>query len=260
MVSSREDFIKNACSLHKNKYDYSKFIYTKSICKSIITCGEHGDFMQSANKHLMLRGCPKCGLKSRTIKKIKSKESKIQLILQEKGLTISHKNSEKLLKNKDKVLFECIRHGEFTSTIDSITSKGSNCPKCTVESKPYINNKMGYSFFKRKAEEKCLKEVYFYIIFLEGNGEKFIKLVVTTNLKKRFTHKLPYNVKSIKFILLNTEDALHIEDLCRVKGEYKYEPKLKFGGYTECATSDLIGYLILTCKENGWTDFSEFKD
>lgn len=24
--------------------------------------------------------------------------------------------------------------------------------------------------------------------------------------------------------------------------------------------ADLIGYLVLTCKENGWTDFSEFKD
>ena len=24
--------------------------------------------------------------------------------------------------------------------------------------------------------------------------------------------------------------------------------------------SDLIGYLILTCIENGWSDFSEFKD
>lgn len=24
--------------------------------------------------------------------------------------------------------------------------------------------------------------------------------------------------------------------------------------------ADLIGYLILTCKENNWTDFSEFKD
>jgi very-short-patch-repair endonuclease len=58
--SSLEEFLNNAQLVHEFKYDYSKFVYTKSQIKSIVTCPIHGDWLQSPNNHLRGRGCPKC--------------------------------------------------------------------------------------------------------------------------------------------------------------------------------------------------------
>lgn len=59
-----EDWIKRFNEIHKNKYDYSKFIYTSIYAKSIITCTVHGDFEQNPNNHRNGQGCPKCAIKT----------------------------------------------------------------------------------------------------------------------------------------------------------------------------------------------------
>lgn len=54
------DFINKAHRIHKNKYDYSKTIYTKANKKVTIICPKHGVFQQEANSHLQGAGCPHC--------------------------------------------------------------------------------------------------------------------------------------------------------------------------------------------------------
>lgn len=57
-----EDFVNKSKELHKDKYDYSKTIYTGSVNKLIITCPYHGDFEQTALSHMTTgRGCRRCG-------------------------------------------------------------------------------------------------------------------------------------------------------------------------------------------------------
>src|SRR5277367_2461675 len=56
-----EEFIHRATDIHKDQYDYSKVRYVGFDLKVLITCKEHGDFYQTPNKHLGMRGCPKCG-------------------------------------------------------------------------------------------------------------------------------------------------------------------------------------------------------
>jgi very-short-patch-repair endonuclease len=58
--SNIEEFIKKANHIHGNKYDYSKFNYINYVIKGIITCKEHGEFMQNARNHLSKKGCSKC--------------------------------------------------------------------------------------------------------------------------------------------------------------------------------------------------------
>ena len=60
LASNLNDFISVANKKHCGKYDYSKFVYIKSIIKSIIICPIHGEFLQSANRHLNGYGCKKC--------------------------------------------------------------------------------------------------------------------------------------------------------------------------------------------------------
>ena len=57
-----KDFIKKAHKVHGDNYDYSKVEYVKSNIKVRIICSKHGEFLQSPNKHLMGKGCPKCNL------------------------------------------------------------------------------------------------------------------------------------------------------------------------------------------------------
>ena len=60
---SNFDFIRVANDIHNYIYDYSNVDYINSNTKIIITCRIHGNFQQAPNKHLLGRGCPKCGKK-----------------------------------------------------------------------------------------------------------------------------------------------------------------------------------------------------
>lgn len=57
---TREEFIKKANKIHRNKYDYSDSIFITTSDKITIKCEKHGYFTQYANSHLRGRGCPLC--------------------------------------------------------------------------------------------------------------------------------------------------------------------------------------------------------
>lgn len=61
---SKENFVKKANEIHKNKYNYDKSEYSASIVPITITCPLHGDFKQTPHKHLQGHGCPICGSKN----------------------------------------------------------------------------------------------------------------------------------------------------------------------------------------------------
>ena len=84
---SLKQFIKEAKSVHNNKYDYSKVEYVNAHTKICIICPEHGEFWQTPNEHLKGKGCPSCNeskletetcifLEEKQIKYIKSKKFK----------------------------------------------------------------------------------------------------------------------------------------------------------------------------------------
>ena len=64
-VFNTEEFVNAAKIVHKNKYDYSKTEYKKSLEKITIICPEHGEFLQTPAGHLNGKGCPVCGKKFR---------------------------------------------------------------------------------------------------------------------------------------------------------------------------------------------------
>lgn len=58
--NTQEDFIKRAKEIHGNRYGYEKTIYKTLETPVIITCKEHGDFIQTPISHLHGNGCPHC--------------------------------------------------------------------------------------------------------------------------------------------------------------------------------------------------------
>jgi hypothetical protein len=57
---NKDEFIKRACLIHDNMYDYSKVTIKNTNSKVIIICLKHGEFSQRASNHLLGHGCAKC--------------------------------------------------------------------------------------------------------------------------------------------------------------------------------------------------------
>ena len=182
-----EQFIKEACLVHGNKYDYSKVEYINQGTEVCIICPIHGEFWQQPKTHLRGHGCFECAKdalhKSRN-KSIKKNYSRRESIKKEgfkpnkeyKNVNIKtndefinyatklHKGkydySETDFKNfKDKVKIIChekdkdgVEHGLFEQ-VASEHLIGHGCPKCARKLASY---KQSFHFddFVKFAKEK----------------------------------------------------------------------------------------------------------
>jgi len=54
------EFVRDAMSVHGDRYDYSKAEYTGAQRKLTIICSKHGEFTQLATNHLAGYGCAEC--------------------------------------------------------------------------------------------------------------------------------------------------------------------------------------------------------
>ena len=137
---TQEEFFKKAKEIHGDKYDYSKVEYKNCSTKVCIVCPEHGEFLQSPNKHLRGQKCPKCSgvAKSNTDEFIK----KAQLI---HGNKYDYSKTVYIAAAK-KVKIICPLHGEFYITGNNHL-RGQGCPKCAN------NVKLETSEFIEKAKE-----------------------------------------------------------------------------------------------------------
>jgi hypothetical protein len=120
--------VEKAARVHNNKYDYTNSVYTGTHTKLNIICPIHGFFSQSPNKHLIGRGCPKCGI---------DKISNINCGTKSKFISIANQihsgiyNYDKVNyeKNSIKVTINCKVHGDFNQSPNSHL-RGRGCPEC----------------------------------------------------------------------------------------------------------------------------------
>ena len=117
------EFINEARKVHGEKYDYSKVEYRNNREKVIIICPEHGEFLQSPEKHLSGQGCPACGgTKKNTTDIFIEKARKVH------GEKYDYSKVE-YTTNKKKVCIICPEHGEFWQDPHNHL-KGKGCPVC----------------------------------------------------------------------------------------------------------------------------------
>ena len=60
-ANGERGFLKRCHEVHGDKYDYSQVEYKGGRIPVTIICPEHGSFLQTPERHLEGRGCPKCG-------------------------------------------------------------------------------------------------------------------------------------------------------------------------------------------------------
>lgn len=131
-----EEFVQRASVVHKNKYNYEKFIYKNTDTAGIITCPIHGDFEQIAMSHLYKKcGCPKCAIEKN--KKILRSDTETFVIRANEVHQFEYDYSQSVyINNSTKVAIFCSFkntkkeiHGIFWQ-VPAAHLQGQGCPKC----------------------------------------------------------------------------------------------------------------------------------
>jgi len=195
-----KDFILKAKKIHKNKYDYSKSIYSHSSTKLIITCPIHGDFLQGPSSHLRGKGCYKCG-------KIKMNTNTFIL---KSGKIHNHKYdySKSIYINSFKeLIIICPIHGDF---LQKPTNHLNNCgcQKCgkLKQSKKKITQK--------EENKKIIKKIINKNILQKKNFYKF-------KIEANKIYKNQYDYSNSIFINYVTK----IKIICKTIGEFFQSPR-----------------------------------
>lgn len=229
-----EQIIENFRSIHGDMYNYDLVEYKTMHTKVVIQCSIHGEFKQTPNAHIRQnQGCPKCAI---TYNVQKQKDTTKDFILKAKeihGNRYDYSKVEYGNNAHDKVIIICKEHGEFLMSPNSHLSKKSNCIKCARKSTGWTKTS-----WKNSCKGKVAK---LYIIECYNEEERFIKIGITNKdtIRQRFYHKslMPYKYKILR-VIESRKDPIYIYDLERVLHkfykDYKYTPKIKFSGDTEC--------------------------
>ncbi len=128
LENNKANFIQKANKIHNNIFDYSKVNYINNHTKVIITCKNHGDFIQSPQHHLIANGCNKC-------KEIKKKNSSYKFEKFKQEANIIHDGKYEYIKEdfttlSNSITLSCKEHGDFT-IIPYKHLKGSGCKICS---------------------------------------------------------------------------------------------------------------------------------
>ena len=113
---------------HGDRYDYSKFSFTKMHDKSIFICPIHGEFLQTPSKHLLGQGCPKCGIERRS----QSKKITTDEFRKRGGFVHNHKyiyDKTVYTGTYDYLTITCPIHGDFIQRANDHLN-GHGCPHC----------------------------------------------------------------------------------------------------------------------------------
>lgn len=160
-----EEVIEKFKKIHKDKYMYEHFVYNGSHTKSIVTCPVHGDFLVTPNKHLLVRGCPKCAVIRRIQQRTISNEEYI------KRCKVIHNDKyvyDNTLVNgnlHNTVIIGCPIHGDFYQEANEHL-RGHGCPVCGG------NKKLTTKEAIKKFEDKHQGRYLYYKVEYKNNRTK----------------------------------------------------------------------------------------
>lgn len=244
------EFIKRAKDVHGDKYDYSKTIINNSRNAVIITCLIHGSFSQRPSQHLKGHGCPICGKISH---KISHKSTAIDFISKAR---LKHGNKYDYsgvcyIHSDVNVNITCPKHGVFSITPESHINQNKICPKCRDE-KPKKSTFLRSAWIKNFSDKLCI----LYIVLFSGYNEKFIKIGITSRTpQKRFYGEAIGYVKECLHTYTGSAEYIYDkeQDILTMFSQYKYTPKNKIRGHSECMSMDALSLIetVLDIKKKG---------
>jgi len=122
----------------------------------------------------------------------------------------------------------------FHQTIGHHFYSGEGCPICNKYTKHNTMDEIDNKFL--------------YIIRLFNDNENFIKIGITINNSNNRFSSFPYK-KEILFFKKIKNTYIIEQELQNKYKKFKYEPKISFGGYTECFKLDILKSNLLSEKK-----------
>lgn len=211
-INKTDYFINQAIKKHRNRFNYSKVIYSKHNKNVIITCPIHGDFMQSPEKHLTYKGCSKCSYNESHNNLTKDTTYFIQKAKEIHKNTYDYSLSN-YVKAKEKIIIICKEHGLFEQTPNNHL-QGQGCPVCG----------------QIKTESSRRKDLN---VFIE-------------QANKKHNNKFDYSLVNYK----NTDTKITI--ICPIHGKYQQTPSshLNSQDCIKCSNKKISNYQ--KTLNNGW--------
>jgi hypothetical protein len=128
----------------------------------------------------------------------------------------------------------CLRHGKFKQK-PYLHLLGRGCMKCHIETTIGWDWK---TWRNKGIKSKNFDSFKVYIIKCWNDNEEFYKIGRTyTHLNKRFRDddRLPYKYEIVKIFEGEAKEMFDLENKLKTENkEFKYNPNIKFKGYTEC--------------------------
>lgn len=228
-AKSNEEFIKQANTVHNNKYDYSKVKYQSNHIKVDIICPKHGLFSQTPADHLSGHSCKKCG----------SENSGGKLTLEEfvTKANIIHKDkyiytNTIYTKSANKLIIECPYHGEFVQTASDHLN-GNGCQMCGEN--------------RKRAKYFSEPTILYYVYFPAFKAYKIGITLESRGISKRFSNEVGIEYIVLQSTLYSTgkEAYLKEQQILKNNSQHKYKgPKFfKKGGESECFNIDILGII-----------------
>ena len=218
---STTEFIEKAIGVHKNKYDYSKTLYTGAYEDVVIGCKIHGEFTQRASAHLQGRNCPKCASTMRAASNTKTQEQFIMEATKAHKGIYTYKNT-KYIRAQDHIHVTCKIHGDFSIQAQSHL-QGFGCPSCSTG---------GFN---------PGKEAILY--YLKLNGGQAYKIGITNkSIKERFSNSELelIEIEGTWFFSKGVEAKAYESNILKKYSEYQWDGvPLLVSGNTELFTKDV---------------------
>lgn len=237
--STLEDFLEKAATIHGNKYDYSKVVYSGVHNPVTIICPTHGAFdMRPVSHTSQKQGCKLCGMKCAGVRR---RKGYAQFVLDAKAVhgDLYDYSEVDYVTNKTKVKIRCLTHGFFEQTPTCHIYNKQGCPECWNERRPPGVGGYTDGWFDKNPEHKNTPAIL-YIIHMVCSTDNFIKIGITRNtIKQRYnrTHSgdkyLTKDILGVKSIPLYDAFKLEQKILHEMK-EFQYFPNYVFDGKTEC--------------------------
>ena len=148
-----EQFIEEANERFGIIYDYSKVNYINAFTDIIISCKDHGDFIQTPKTHLKGSGCFTCYKesmfnfnKNNFIDTFVEKCKKIHI--NEKNEPLYDYSNINIIDEKTPIEIKCYKHGIYFQT-PYLHLKGHGCQKCGYETSDITKEKRKQMFIER---------------------------------------------------------------------------------------------------------------
>lgn len=170
---TQEEFINRSSRTHSWRYDYSKVNYISYDDKVIIICKEHGEFLQTPDKHLRGGGCMKCAIEYRASLKNLGQQRFLEKARSVHGDKYGYEKSM-YISAKDKIEIVCRNHGSFFQIADTHLS-GAGCQKCTLEMLHSEKQKCTEEYIEDA--KKVHKDIYDYSQTIYVNSKSKVDII-----------------------------------------------------------------------------------